>query len=168
MKKIILSTAVLTFFSISIILFQISCQKESKAQTSTYSLIPATTTTLGGVIVGSGLSVTTNGVLSVNAPATSLIQLNKLLIFDGLNYALINYDGSGKSIIPITLPAGRAFRGTTPHGVLSPDGAKLFFEAYGTIGTTWYYYIYSCALNGTNLTVVLTSTDANIGLMSAY
>lgn len=67
MRKLLLGSAVLTLFAISITLFQISCQKESNAQTTTYTLPPATTTSLGGIIVGNGLSVTPSGVLSVTA-----------------------------------------------------------------------------------------------------
>jgi hypothetical protein len=159
----------LTPFFISIIFFQISCKKTADAQTTNYTLPPATRTSLGGVIVGNGLSITSNGTLSVTSSGGGITQFNKLLIYDGQKFATINYDGIVKNFIPVTLPAGRSFRGSTPNGCLSPDGTKLFFEAYeNTGGTTWKYYIYACSLNGADLTLVSTSMNPASDLMSAY
>ncbi len=59
-----------------------SCQKEATAQQtgSNYILPSATTSTLGGVIVGSGLSVTSNGTLSLTSSSNNgMKQLNKIL-----------------------------------------------------------------------------------------
>ena len=77
MKKLLLGSVALTLFSIAIAIFQMSCQKEANAQTGTgtYTLQPATTSTLGGIIVGNGLSVTSNGTLSVNAPIAPTLNL---------------------------------------------------------------------------------------------
>jgi hypothetical protein len=74
-----MGSVALTLFSISIVIFQMSCKKDATAQTggTSYTLPTATTSTLGGVIVGSGLSVTSNGILSANATTGGLTQLNK-------------------------------------------------------------------------------------------
>lgn len=203
MKKLFLGSIVLMMFSISITLIQISCQKPAEAQTgsNTYVLPPATTsalggvivgqglnvtntgvlsanpssytmpvatnTTIGGVIVGSGLNVSSNGTLSVNATSTggNLSQLNKLLIYDGQNFATINYEGTNKTIIPVTLPAGRKLRSVPPEAHLSPDGQKLFFEVYEQ--STSMYFIYSCNINGSNLQAIVSGSN-QIDLTSAY
>ena len=104
MKKVFLGSIVLVFFAVAICLFQISCTKEAVAQTnSTYVLPPATTTTLGGVIVGNGLSITPTGVLSVNSSVGSVALQNKILFTKESNSTLAaeiwsaNYDGTGAS-----------------------------------------------------------------------
>ena len=77
MKKLLLGSATLTIFALSIAIFQIACQKETTAQQTQYTLVPATTATLGGVIVGNGLNVSNNGTLSVASSAPA--QQNKIL-----------------------------------------------------------------------------------------
>lgn len=69
MRKLLLSSVVLSLFAIALTVFQMSCQKEATAQQtgSNYTLPSATTSTLGGVIIGSGISVTSNGTISVNS-----------------------------------------------------------------------------------------------------
>ena len=66
MKKLLLGSAALTLFAIAISIFQISCNKEANAQTnSTYTLTPATTSKLGGVIVdGTSIKVDATGKIS--------------------------------------------------------------------------------------------------------
>lgn len=71
MKRILLGSLILTLFALSIMIFQISCQKNTQAQTNNYTLPPATTANLGGVIVGNGLSVTSNRTLSVTPGSTT-------------------------------------------------------------------------------------------------
>src|SRR2546423_12190340 len=108
MRKLLLGSLVLTAFSIAILLFQISCQKSALAEVP-YTLPPATTTTLGGVIVGSGLSVTSNGTLSVNA-AGGVQQLNKIIFAKLLPAGGIieiwtmNYDGSNQTKVNNAMP----------------------------------------------------------------
>lgn len=151
----------MTVLSLVITVFQISCTKTANAQQSNYILQPATSTTLGGVIIGNGLNVTSNGTLSVTA--TGLTQLNKLLIYDGQNIAIINYDGTGKISIPINLPTGRVFRSTTPVAHLSPDGQKIFFEVYESNTST--YFIYSCSVTGNSLQVIASSVNKPVDLL---
>lgn len=159
MKKLLLGSVALTLFSLSIIIFQISCQKESHAQTTNYTLPPATTSTLGGVIVGNGLSVTSNGTLSLTASGAT--QQNKILFFKRLksntttNWDEIwtaNYDGTNAQKINIVPPAGMSIN-LDSDVTISPDGQRIFFGMSET--ATGNTHIYSCKLDGTNLTKVV-------------
>ena len=132
MKKLLMSSVVLIAFSLAIIVFQMSCQKEASAQTGTnYTLPIASTSTLGGVIVGSGLSVTSSGVISVNNSSPTA-QVGKV-IFKKISKAsseiwLCNYDGTNSNKVNITLPSNWYFSDDmTP--MMSPDGKKIFFTA---------------------------------------
>ena len=156
MKKILLSSAVLTIFAISIVLFQLSCQKESHAQTASYILPAATTTTLGGVIAGSGLNVSPTGVLSV-APSTSS-PLNLLVYYKTVGAVVeiwtAKYDGTAQAKINLTIPANTEFSDDAAP-LLSPDGTKLFFTLQSTVigqdGTD----LYSANINGTSVTKII-------------
>lgn len=148
-------------FSLSIILFQISCKKEAVAQsggnsTTNYVLKPATTSTLGGVIVGSGLSVGSDGTLSVNNNGTNndeSTQLNLILYSHNGELWTANIDGTNQTKIPITLPTGIT---GFDNAHLSPDGKKVIFDVNGqTQGVA----IYSCNIDGSNLTKII--GDAN-------
>jgi hypothetical protein len=163
MKKVFLGSIVLVFFAVAICLFQISCTKEAVAQTNnTYVLPPATTTTLGGVIVGNGLSITPTGVLSVNSSGAGLVLQNKILFTKESNSTLAaeiwsaNYDGTGASKINIALPSGIVF-GADINPRLSPNGLKIFFAA-GPANTTGVRSsrqdLYSCNANGSGVALV--------------
>lgn len=159
-----MGSAALTLFSLSIILFQISCQKDSNAQSgnSSYTLPPATTSTLGGVIVGNGLSVTSNGTISVTA--SGVAQQNKILYIKEFHSAddyceiwTANFDGTNAHKINITIPTGMYIDAET--GVhISPDRQLMFLSMYNP--TTNIENIYSCKLDGTNLTKVVDGTGA--------
>ncbi|MBS1578962.1 MAG: hypothetical protein JST29_04910 [Bacteroidetes bacterium] len=175
MKKLLLGSIVLTVFAFAIIAFQLSCQKTANAQT-TYTLPAATTSTLGGVIVGSGLSVTSNGTLSVNTTSGGLTQLNKILYevqpYTG-NYSQIqiwmaNIDGTGKVQIPIpqslfpTAGSGNNESIVSGSERLTPDGKTLVFTL--SDGKAYTYTIYSISIDGTNLkTVVTVPPTGNFG-----
>ena len=159
MKKLLLSSIVLLLFSFSILIFQISCQKTLEAQTgggsSSYTLPPATTSTLGGIIVGNGLSITSAGVLSVNSSSSA--QLNLLIYYKviGTTYEVwtANYDGTNQTKVNIVLPVGTEFSDHfTPK--LSPDGTKVFF-ALRTPAAGNGADVYSCNINGTNVTKII-------------
>jgi hypothetical protein len=81
MKKLLMGSAALTLFSISMIIFQMSCKKDATAQTggTSYTLPAATTSTLGGIVVGNGLSVSNGGTLSVNSSTGGVTQFNKII-----------------------------------------------------------------------------------------
>lgn len=155
MKKLILGSAALTLLAIAITIFQISCQKTATAQTTTYTLPPATTSTLGGVIVGNGLTVSANGTLSANSSST---QLNKIIYEKyptsspaySAEIWTANYDGTGQTKINIVLPSGLGIAGDAK---LSPNGQTVFFEVGNS--TTFKFYIYSCNLDGSNVRQVI-------------
>lgn len=104
----------------------------------------------------------------LNLKTSATAQSNKLLIYTGQAFATINSDGSGLTTIPITLPTNVTIRGTKPTAVVSPDGSRFFFEAYEQINGVWQYYIYSCDINGSNLTLVYSTTDPGSGLKGSY
>jgi hypothetical protein len=165
MKKLVLGSIVLTTFAIAVSIFQLSCQKSASAQTSTYALPPATTSSLGGIIVGSGLNVTSNGTLSVVA-GTGTAQLNKIayskeISSGNFEFWTANYDGSNQTKINFTLPTGVSFsQNCTPH--LSPDGKKIFFTA-GPTNSVKYGEgdIYSLNIDGSGLTKVVSAGGLN-------
>jgi hypothetical protein len=156
MKKILMGSAVLTLFAISVTLFQISCQKESNAQTTTYTLPPATTTTLGGVIVGNGLTVTPSGVLFVTTSTPG--QLNLLVYYKYIapNYEIwtAKQDGTNQVKINMTLPANTVYSDDEPPQ-LSPDGTKVFFTLESTIAGQTGTDLYSANINGSSVTKII-------------
>lgn len=174
MRQLLLGSVILIIFAIAITLFQISCQKESNAQTTTYTLPPATTTTLGGVIVGNGLAVTNNGTLSVTCCGSGSMQQNKILFVKSFlsgptewsEIWTANFDGTNPQKINITVPAGMTIDGELGP-TISPDRQTIFFSMSNT--TTNVNHIYSCKLDGTNLIKIIDGTgtsEVNIG--SAY
>jgi hypothetical protein len=156
MRKLLLGSVVLTLFAISITLFQISCQKESNAQTTTYTLHPATRTTLGGVIVGNGLSVKPSGVLSILASGST--QLNLLVYYKSVGTTIeiwtVKYDGTTQTRINLTLPANTEFSDDVPPQ-LSPDGAKVFFTLQSTVVGQSGTDLYSANINGSGVTKII-------------
>ncbi|SDD51750.1 hypothetical protein SAMN04488024_106101 [Pedobacter soli] len=170
----------LATLSLSILLFQISCKKEVNAQnTGSYVLPAATTSTLGGVIVGSGLSISPNGTLTANA---STAQLNKLvyskITFDsggtykGAEIWTANYDGTAQTKINVALPSGIVFS-ENPSPKLSPNGTKVFFTAgpastYNPTMTT-IESLYSCNIDGSGAVKIIEGTTiSRIGDHMAY
>jgi hypothetical protein len=156
MRKIILTTIVLFVFSLSIIMFQLSCKKDAQAQTSGYILLPATTSKLGGVIPdGSTISVDAAG--KISAINTSVAQQNKImyLLYEGdtpgTNTAIYgvytaNYDGTDAQKVNITLPSGVVLNDGTLS--LSPDHKTIFFST-NTVSTNE-LDIYACNFDGSN------------------
>ena len=167
MKKLLLSSVILTFFAFSIILFQASCQKEAVANTeSGYTLPPATATTLGGVIVGSGLDVTTDGTLSVKSG--SVAQQNKIIYKKKVNSVTeiwtANYDGSNQKKLSIALPSGTDVWDMT----ISPDGQKLIFSAFVNSSES---HIFTCKTDGSSLTKIIDGTGLGtegLNILVAY
>jgi hypothetical protein len=166
MKKLLMGSIALLIFSLSILVFQISCQKTSTAQTTSnnYVLPPATTSTLGGVIIGSGLSVNSSGILSANS-STGLTQLN-LIIYDiirnphsiGTTYEawMANIDGSNPHQILMSLapPSGLSYHGGAQ---LSPDGKTVILPLVTALNSTndIILYYYSCSIDGSNLKKII-------------
>lgn len=100
MKKLFLGSVALTMFSISILIFQISCNKESTAQ-------PATNQSLNKILYSKLYTVS----------GTEIIE-----------YWTSNTDGSNATKIPITPPSGLEIGAN--GGSLTPDGTKLIFTIY--------------------------------------
>jgi len=175
MKKLFLSSMALLMFSISILIVQISCQKGADAQTSNgsnYVLPPATTTSLGGVIVGNGLTVTSNGTLSATAGGGT--QPNKLLFFKRRKgyYAtnweemwIANYDGTNAQKVNIVAPAGMSVD-LDSDPTISPDGQRIFFGMKET--STGSTHIYSCKSDGSNLIKVVDGNTSDLFIGTAY
>jgi hypothetical protein len=174
MKKIFLGSIALTIFSISIIIFEVSCQKKATAQNgnnSTYILPPATNSVLGGIIVGSGLSITNNGTLSVNTANSTPQQLGKILYIRTndavtphiIEYWTMNYDGTNNTKVPINLPSGFFAQENVQ---VSPDGQTIFFNVRDASKS----YIYKCKIDGTGLSKLLEapSNITSIGISLAY
>jgi hypothetical protein len=96
------------------------------------------------------------------ANITSTSQLNKIIFTEGVGQNqtiwVSNYDGTGLTQIPITLPSGVTFNGTNGNAYprLSPDGTKVFFVGYKTNGTS---SIYSCDITGSNLLEIYNTTN---------
>jgi hypothetical protein len=165
MKKFFLGSIILTVFSFAIILFQISCSKTVDAQTpTTYTLPAATTSVLGGVIIGDGLNVNSSGVLSV-APSSDGGLTQKNLIFyvrnlasdNSYEYWLANIDGTNQHKISITLAATVALTG---EAKLSPDGTKVIFTAEDN--TAGHDDIYSVPVTGGAPTKIVDGSAAAI------
>ena len=156
MKNILKGSIILFIFSISIILFNISCKKESIAQTNTSYILPkATSNSLGGVIVGSGLSVTDNGTISTQSAG--------LLIFakgaDKYNeFWTSKYDGTNQVKITISsIPStGEIIKETIK---LSPDGKKFFFQMNPNVTSNLTDALYSCNIDGSGLIKLIDDID---------
>ncbi|SEO88295.1 hypothetical protein SAMN05192574_11537 [Mucilaginibacter gossypiicola] len=132
MKKVLLSTIILTAFSCSLILFQLSCKKVAVAASD------QTTTTQVGKLIYSKLI----------APAT------------GNSYFELwsaNYDGTNQQKISITLPAGVSISGDAK---LSPDHKTLFFGAYTfKSGVITKSALYACNIDGSNPHEIVSGTQ---------
>lgn len=157
-------------FSLATAIFQISCQKTIDAQTSTYTLPPATNTTLGGVIIGEGLDITSNGTMSVKTTTHDVLHklIFKKVTASGAEIWTANYDGTNAAKVNIALPPNVVFSDDM-NPIMSPDGQKIFFTA--ATGTNVYGGdLYSCNVNGTNIIKIVDKGGANnnIILGAAY
>lgn len=179
MKKLLLGSVSLMLFAIAILIFQISCNKQAIAQpTSSYTLPPATTSTLGGVIIdGTTIKVDANG--KISTVSNNNQQLNIILYAIGYGggpgavnssaseYWTMNYDGTNPKKIPLTFASG-FYYSMNPR--LSPDGKTIFFSASDN---NYNSYLYSCSIDGTNLKTLLVQkqnagSGANIEVGGAY
>lgn len=126
MKKLLMSSLVLTVFSISMLLFQLSCKKDATAQT-----------TPSGVTQRNIIAYTKNirsGSITSNT-FTSEIWL-------------ANIDGTNQRKIPISVPLARGVQ----DAKLTPDGNSIIFTASFTIPSGYSYLnIYSCSMDGNNV-----------------
>lgn len=146
-------------FSLSILIFQVSCQKEVIAQNPSYVLPAATTNTLGGVIVGNGLSVTSGGVLSVNTTSSSaeLIVFLKRNVNNQFEIWTADANGGNQKLVPISLPIGYSYSFGLEGGQLklSSDKSKIYFTASNSNNVSSPTSIFSCSITGSNVTKLI-------------
>lgn len=152
MKKILLSTLVLLFFSLSIIIFQISCKKPVDAATPNNSTISQQNKIVFQKdFYGSGLTATP---------------------YDHAEIWTANYDGTNQQKLNVDLPSGVVI--VLGQAIkVSPDGKTLFFTGfapgnnYPTTSTPW--SIYSCNIDGSNVRLVISGTkDAGVETDAAF
>jgi Tol biopolymer transport system component len=142
MKKLIMGSAILSFFAIAIVLFQISCQKTATAQTTT-----GTINQLNKVLV-----------TKFTFPIAPEIWT-------------VNYDGTGATKVNIVLPAGIVFSDNL-NPLMSPNGQKIFFEAglpyqAGAV-TAIKNDLYSCNADGSSVTKIMDKGTGTVTLNGAY
>jgi len=166
MKKLLMGSVALLIFSASILVFQISCQKTSTAQTGSnpYVLPPATTSTLGGVIIGSGLNVSSSGVLSATQSTGGLQQLNTIIYLkSGGAFSevwLANIDGTNQRKVPIPVSSSQSI--VPGYGVrLTPDGMTVVLN----VSEGGAYNIYTCGTDGSNFKKIVSDV---VTLEGAY
>jgi hypothetical protein len=100
MKKILLSSIILFLFSVSIVLFQISCKKEAVADVAVSS---AGGSNLGVILFGKRVQNNTKDELWT-----------------------ANYDGTNQKKLEIPIPAARRL----DNAYLSPDGKLVVLDTY--------------------------------------
>ncbi len=132
MKKILLSSFVLIVFSLSIIIFQMSCRKTAIAQTS------SSLQTLNKVLLLMPIQIQTGTTNDSLGHSTAIYRTS----FD---FYFIQYDGTNLKKINIPMPAGEY-----PYGIasLSSDGKHIVFVANNVNGNS----VYSYALDDSKLT----------------
>jgi hypothetical protein len=151
MKKILLSSAVLLALSVSIIIFQISCQKIVVAQS------PAPAQAINKVLLQTG---TQKQVGTIDSSGFSFPVYRYVI-----DFYLVQYDGTNLTKINIAMPAGEYPVG---NGVLSPDGEKIIFSAAKKMDASWSVYsysVYSYSLNGSALVKL---ADGSYQVQGAY
>lgn len=128
----------MTLFSISIFLFQMSCKKETSAQTSSTSQSQLNLI-LYAIGYGGGPGV-------INSSASE--------------YWIMNYDGSNPRKIPLTFSSGFNY---TMNPRLSPDGKTIFFSATTWANNAYKAFLYTSSIDGTNLKTLLVQNQDNQG-----
>ncbi|MFT3749004.1 MAG: hypothetical protein QM768_11830 [Agriterribacter sp.] len=136
MKKLLLGSIVLTLFSISILLFQISCRKEVSARNTGDG-------TAGKILMSKNIEVKyfeQSGVDSLNNPHFD----ERILTY--LEFYILKDDETAPAKINISLPPDEY---PWLEARLSNDGSKIFFGAYHTI--KGYSGVYACNVDGSDV-----------------
>lgn len=170
MKKLILSSITLILFSLAIIVFQISCKKEIIAQSGgNYVLPPATTTTLGGVIIdGITIQVDSKGKIAQARPTLIFFSRTNESNIDEIWRA--NIDGSNQQKLNIVLPNdyepsinSQHEGGSNPGAIKVTTDQKIIFLAHSNSIHT--YSLFTCDFDGSNVVKIIdkvgTSYDTN-------
>ena len=135
MKKLLLSSVVLIAFSISIIIFQMSCQKTVTAQ------VTGTLGALNKILLQKSVYKLVGSTFdSIGRPPIPLYSNTS-------EFYLVGYNGGTPTRINIQMPAGEY---TAGDGVIGADGDKLIFGA-SNLDVQPGHFIYSCSLDGSNL-----------------
>ncbi|MEJ0105295.1 MAG: hypothetical protein WDO19_23255 [Bacteroidota bacterium] len=123
----------------------------------------ATTSTLGGVIVGTGLSVNSSGVLSATPSNYGLTQKDLIFFVRNLSsdnsyeYWLANIDGTNQHKLNIVLTPTVSL---SNEAKLSPDGTKIIFVANDN--TAGHDDIYSVSVTGGSPTKIVDGSASAI------
>jgi hypothetical protein len=158
MKTLFKSSLILILFAISVTVFNISCEKESIAQNvNSYTLPVATTSKLGGVIVGSGLSITTDGILSTQNSGNLGILVFAKTGDKANEFWTSKLDGTNQTKITLS---SLSFTAEIVKSTIkiSPDGKKLFFTLNLNPSNSQ-DAIYSCNIDGSALTKLIDNVD---------
>lgn len=153
-----MGSAVLLTFAFSALVVE-SCQKAT-AQNPNPTIPIATTTTVGGIIVGNGLQIdASTGRLSANVQsATPVNKLVYMKTSGGTNTLHVaDYNGANGYTIPtgaLILQDG----GTS----LSPDGLLVFFSA--KVSSTSTPNLYKCSTESGSPILIITGTPGTTAL----
>jgi Tol biopolymer transport system component len=98
---------------------------------------------------------------------TNSTQLNKIVYLskhgNGSEIWIANYDGTNKTKVTYSLPAGLII--DFVYGVrMSPDGKNVFFSASADGFGQTADGIYSCNVDGSNVTKIITATNSTDSL----
>lgn len=136
---------------------------------SKYTLPPATTSTLGGIIVGNGLTVTSSGVLSTSDTIPKALNLILYYKFN-LNTGIVELwkakpDGTSQSQIAFTLPPNtRVATETAPQ--FTAERTKIIIGLNRLSGSAQVGRdIYSMNIDGTGLVRIIDGGGNNVYMM---
>ena len=158
---------VLGIFSLAIAVFQISCQKTVSAQSGNYILPVATTTNLGGVIVGNGLTISSSGVLSASS-GTQLENQNQILfLYSDTVLRLYDYKGNTNGVNLAHNLVPYLYTNYIVDAKFSPDKSLIFVHTrrLTSLGSDP-DFVYSMDANGDNVKKIITGERlSNLNVM---
>lgn len=136
MKKFLLGSIAFFLFSISISILQTSCDKDADAENSSFEDF--------------------NPIKKILYYKEAASKVTGIWV--------CNYDGTGHIKVNLSLPNGIVFPDPSEFLFLSADGKKIFFTAGPDAGLGFSVKtdIYSCNLDGSNLTKIVTGDDSFI------
>jgi tricorn protease-like protein len=132
MKKIILSSIVLLIFSISIAVFQVSCQKDATANTNSDNNTTGT-------------------------QQNKIIYLKRIIETGTNEIWTSNYDGSDQKKLNVVLSGMTPWRIN-----ISPDGQNIFIIVFPLGALEGKTDIYTCKTDGNNLKKIIDGSDSGV------
>jgi len=139
-----MTSAVLLLFSVSLIIFQMSCQKSLIAQSSTQ--------TSNKILLKKDIERQVGTTVDSSGQSIPVYRYST-------DFYIVQNDGTNLSKINIVMPSGEYPAG---NGLISPDGEKLIFNAFSISN---HPSVYSCFLNGSNLIKLV---DGSYQVQGAY